>query len=91
MENANLKINEIMNLTTPSDYFNYPSHLKDDDELYSVAKRVVLENKKASTLWLQRMLRVEYLTASSLIKKLEKNKVIGPSRGVKPRKVLIAD
>ena len=58
------------------------------DDLYTEAERLVLKARKASTSYLQRSLGIGYARAGSLIDRLEKNKVIGPGLGAKPRKVL---
>lgn len=60
----------------------------DDDELYSEAKRAVLEAGKASTSYLQRKLGIGYARAARLIDTLEERGVIGPGDGAKPREVI---
>jgi DNA segregation ATPase FtsK/SpoIIIE, S-DNA-T family len=62
----------------------------EDDELYLQAKQIVLTDKKASTSYLQRKLRIGYSRAARLIDVLEENGVIGPADGAKPRAVLEA-
>ena len=62
--------------------------LEDDDELYSDAKRAVLEAGKASTSYLQRKLGIGYARAARLIDALEERGVIGPGDGAKPRQVI---
>ncbi|MBD4419420.1 hypothetical protein GUG91_04535, partial [Xanthomonas citri pv. citri] len=44
---------------------------------------------KASTSLLQRQFRIGYNRASRLMDDLERNQVIGPQKGSKPRQVLI--
>ncbi|MEK7581953.1 MAG: DNA translocase FtsK [Patescibacteria group bacterium] len=63
--------------------------LRDDDELYEEAKRVVCEAGKASSSYLQRKLKVGYARAARLIDMLEEKGVIGPGDGAKPREVLL--
>jgi len=62
-----------------------------DDPLYEDAKRVVVESKRASASLLQRKLRVGYARAARLIDMLEENKIIGPSKGSKPREVFLVE
>ena len=59
------------------------------DPLYEDAKRIAIENKKASASFLQRKLEISYNRAARLIDQLEKEKVIAPSKGVQPREVLM--
>lgn len=58
------------------------------DELYSEAKRTVLEAGKASTSYLQRKLGVGYARAAKLMDILEDRGVIGPADGAKPRAII---
>jgi S-DNA-T family DNA segregation ATPase FtsK/SpoIIIE len=57
------------------------------DEFYNEAKKIVLETGNASTTFLQRKLKMGYARAASLMDALEKNGVIGPQEGAKPRKI----
>jgi DNA segregation ATPase FtsK/SpoIIIE, S-DNA-T family len=59
-----------------------------DDDLYQDAIRVVLEAGRASTSTLQRRLRVGYGRAARLIDLMEKDGIVGPPDGAKPREVL---
>ncbi len=59
-----------------------------DDELYQDAVRVVCEMGRASTSTLQRRLRVGYGRAARLIDLMEKDGIVGPPDGSKPREVL---
>ncbi|MDH4468337.1 MAG: DNA translocase FtsK [Bacteriovoracaceae bacterium] len=60
-----------------------------DDELYDQAVKVVVEMRAASASMLQRRLRVGYNRAANLIEEMEKNGVVGPQEGSRPRKVLV--
>ena len=62
-----------------------------DDPLYDEAKRVIIENKRASSSLLQRKLRVGYARAARLIDMLEDQGIVGPSRGSKPREIYISN
>jgi S-DNA-T family DNA segregation ATPase FtsK/SpoIIIE len=61
---------------------------EEDDELYSEAKKTVIEAGKASTSYLQRKLGVGYARAAKLIDMLEERGVVGPADGAKPRDVI---
>ena len=59
-----------------------------DDALYQDAIRVVCEAGRASTSTLQRRLRIGYGRAARLIDIMEKDGIVGPPDGTKPREVL---
>ena len=61
-----------------------------DDELYQDAVRVVCEMGRASTSTLQRRLRIGYGRAAHLIDLMEKDGIVGPPDGTRPREVLKA-
>jgi S-DNA-T family DNA segregation ATPase FtsK/SpoIIIE len=58
------------------------------DDLYEEALRVVVEMGKASTSILQRRLRLGYGRAARLLDIMEKDGIIGPPDGSRPREVL---
>ena len=60
-----------------------------DDPLYQEAYFFVIEQQKASTSLLQRQFRIGYNRASRIMDDLEKNQVIGPQKGSKPRQILV--
>jgi len=60
----------------------------DQDPLYEDAVRVVLEAGKASTSTLQRRLRLGYGRAARILDAMEKDGIIGPPDGPRPRDVL---
>ncbi|MDD4989171.1 MAG: DNA translocase FtsK [Candidatus Pacebacteria bacterium] len=60
----------------------------DEDPLYEEAREIVLKAGKASTSYLQRILRVGYARAARLIDMLEENGVIGAGSGAKAREVM---
>ncbi len=62
----------------------------DEDELTLEAKELIISTKKASATFLQRKLRIGYARAASILDGLEEAGVIGPSRGSKPREILIS-
>jgi DNA segregation ATPase FtsK/SpoIIIE, S-DNA-T family len=59
-----------------------------DDDLYQEAVRVVCEMGRASTSTLQRRLRIGYGRAARLIDLMEKDGIVGPPDGSRPREVL---
>jgi len=61
---------------------------QEDDDLYQEAVRVVCEMGRASTSTLQRRLRIGYGRAARLIDLMEKDGIVGPPDGTKPREVL---
>ncbi|RIP33505.1 DNA translocase FtsK [Staphylococcus gallinarum] len=63
--------------------------MKSEDALYDEAYLFVLEQQKASTSLLQRQFRIGYNRASRLMDDLERNQVIGPQKGSKPRQILV--
>jgi len=59
-----------------------------DDELYHDAVRICCEMGRASTSTLQRRLRIGYGRAAHLIDLMEKDGIVGPPDGTRPREVL---
>ncbi len=66
------------------------SEIADDevDELYEQAVQIVVQTGQASISMLQRRLRVGYNRAARMIERMEKEGIVGPSDGVRPRPVL---
>jgi len=60
----------------------------DNDALFDDAVRLVFEFGKASTSLLQRRLRIGYGRAAHLIDMMEKDGLVGPADGSKPREIL---
>ena len=60
---------------------------EEDDEMYDQAVKVVTDSQQASISMVQRRLRVGYNRAARLIERMEKEGVVGPSEGAKPREV----
>lgn len=63
--------------------------MSDEDPLYEQAQVLVMQAEKASASYLQRRLSVGYARAARLLDLLEKNGVIGPANGAKPREILM--
>jgi DNA segregation ATPase FtsK/SpoIIIE, S-DNA-T family len=59
-----------------------------DDDLFQDAVRVVCETGRASTSTLQRRLRIGYGRAAHLIDLMEKDGIVGPPDGTRPRELL---
>ncbi len=59
------------------------------DEKYDEAVRIVIEMGRASTSVLQRRLRIGYGRAASIIDMMERDGIVGPEDGSKPRQVLV--
>jgi S-DNA-T family DNA segregation ATPase FtsK/SpoIIIE len=59
-----------------------------NDDLFQDAVRLVLEFGKASTSLLQRRLRIGYGRAAHLIDMMERDGIVGPADGPKPREIL---
>ena len=61
----------------------------DYDEKYDEAVAFVMETGQASVSLLQRRFKIGYNRAARLIERMEREGIVGPSDGVKPREVLI--
>ena len=61
--------------------------LEEKDELYDMAKRLVLETGQASTSFLQRRLRLGYARAARILDVMEQEGLVGPPQGSRPREI----
>lgn len=59
------------------------------DPLYDKAVQIVAETRQASASFLQRRMSIGFNRAARIIEQMEREGVIGPQRGQKPREVLI--
>jgi len=59
-----------------------------EQELYNRAKEYVIQKEQASTSAVQRAMRIGYNHAARIVDELEKNGVVGPQNGSKPREIL---
>jgi DNA segregation ATPase FtsK/SpoIIIE, S-DNA-T family len=80
-------------LEAPKDAAGRDADVGDDgedenDELFQDAVRLVLEFGKASTSLLQRRLRIGYGRAAHLIDMMEREGIVGPADGSRPREIL---
>jgi S-DNA-T family DNA segregation ATPase FtsK/SpoIIIE len=57
------------------------------DEMYDQAVAIVTETQQASISMIQRRLRVGYNRAARMIERMEREGVVGPADGAKPREV----
>ena len=57
------------------------------DEMYDQAVAIVTETQQASISMVQRRLRVGYNRAARMIERMERDGVVGPAEGAKPREV----
>ncbi|MEK9628123.1 MAG: DNA translocase FtsK [Nitrospinota bacterium] len=60
------------------------------DEKYDEALAIVAKDRQASISYVQRRLRIGYNRAARIIETMEREGVIGPSDGVKPREVYVS-
>ncbi|HBB02814.1 MAG: cell division protein ftsK, DNA segregation ATPase FtsK/SpoIIIE, S-DNA-T family [Candidatus Peregrinibacteria bacterium GW2011_GWF2_38_29] len=58
-----------------------------DEDLYKVALKVIVEHKKASASLLQRRMKLGYARAARILDELEECGFIGPVQGAKPRDI----
>lgn len=66
-------------------------NLDDRDEFFDEAAHLIVSTQQGSTSLIQRKLKLGYNRAGRLMDQLEAAGVVGPSRGSKPREVLIKD
>ncbi|MCU0561858.1 MAG: DNA translocase FtsK, partial [Desulfobacterales bacterium] len=67
-----------------------PNGEEEYDERYDDAVELVTRTRQASISMVQRHLRIGYNRAARIIEKMEREGVVGPSDGVKPREVLVS-
>ena len=60
------------------------------DELYDMAKQLVLDTGQASTSLLQRRLRLGYGRAARMLDLMEQEGIVGPPQGSRPREILVS-
>ena len=76
-------------LQSPEERSEFGETTTEIDEVYDDAVKIVVEMGKASTSVLQRRLRIGYGRAASLLDAMERDGIIGPPDGAKPRTVLV--
>ncbi len=60
-----------------------------EDELYDQAVAIISDMKQASVSMLQRRMRIGYNRSARLIERMERDGIVGPGDGAKPREVLV--
>jgi DNA segregation ATPase FtsK/SpoIIIE, S-DNA-T family len=58
------------------------------DELYDQALAIVCDTRQASVSFIQRRLQIGYNRSARMIEQMERDGIVGPSNGIKPREVL---
>jgi S-DNA-T family DNA segregation ATPase FtsK/SpoIIIE len=66
------------------------AEVTDRDELFDEAARFVVQSGQASTSMLQRRFRIGFSRAGRLVDMMERDGIIGPADGSKPREILVA-
>ncbi len=66
------------------------AEVADRDELFDEAVRFVVQSGQASTSMLQRRFRIGFSRAGRLVDIMERDGIIGPADGSKPREILVA-
>ncbi len=61
------------------------------DELYQQAVMIVSRDRKASTSYLQRCLKIGYNKAATIIEQMERDGIVGPANHVGKREVLVRE
>ena len=74
-------------LEEPADANDDEGGSSDDDPMYEEAVRVVERDGRASTSHLQRRLSLGYNRAARIVDQMERDGLVGPSRGAKPREL----
>jgi S-DNA-T family DNA segregation ATPase FtsK/SpoIIIE len=60
-----------------------------DDDLFDEVARLVVRERQASASFLQRRMRVGFSRAARLVDILEREGIVGPAQGSKPRELLV--
>ena len=58
------------------------------DEVYDQAVAIVCETRQASVSYIQRRLQIGYNRSARLVEQMERDGIVGPANGAKPREVL---
>jgi DNA segregation ATPase FtsK/SpoIIIE, S-DNA-T family len=66
------------------------AEIEDRDELFDEAVRFVVQSGQASTSMLQRRFRIGFSRAGRLVDLMERDGIVGPADGSKPREILVA-
>ncbi len=74
-----------------SDFHSFKSNKNSQDELYDEAVALVLKERRASTSFIQRHLKIGYNRAATIIEKMEDNQVVSKPGRAGKREILIED
>jgi DNA segregation ATPase FtsK/SpoIIIE, S-DNA-T family len=58
------------------------------DELYDQAVAIVCDTRQASVSYIQRRLQIGYNRAARMVEQMERDGIVGPTNGAKPREVI---
>jgi S-DNA-T family DNA segregation ATPase FtsK/SpoIIIE len=58
------------------------------DDFYDQAVAIVCETRQASVSYIQRRLQIGYNRAARMVERMERDGIVGPTNGAKPREVL---
>ena len=58
------------------------------DDLYDQAVAIVCDTRQASVSYIQRRLQIGYNRAARMVEQMERDNIVGPANGAKPREVL---
>ncbi len=58
------------------------------DDLYDQAVAIVCDTRQASVSFIQRRLQIGYNRAARMVEQMEREGMVGPSNGIKPREVI---
>jgi len=58
------------------------------DDLYDQAVAIVCETRQASVSYIQRRLQIGYNRSARLVEQMERDGIVGPANGAKPRDIL---
>ena len=78
-----------MDILTPADVGGAAGEDEPYDEHYDAAVAIVADSRQASISYLQRRLKIGYNRAARIVERMEREGVVGPSDGSKPREVFV--
>ncbi len=78
---------EILDTKPPSEEEGAGPRGEMQDEMYDEAVRIVLETNQASISMIQRRLRIGYNRAARMVEQMERENIVMPADGAKPREV----